>query len=242
MIPIPSVITAFTAGLLSILTPCVLPIIPSFIAYIAGVSVGGRRLQTFLHSLAFSAGFIGIFLAVGSAIGSFSQIFLLHQRLFQIIGGVVIILFGLFMIGGLGNSMFFRERRFAIPAGIAWLARFGYLRSFVIGILFSVGWSPCYGPILGAIITLALTSASKSIGIMLLGVYGLGFVMPFLVGSIFIDAFTGFARKLSPKLEYVKFGAAILLLALGVSLATGWYNTLVGSIVIKYETAGILLP
>ncbi len=141
MIEAPGIFVVFTAGMLSFLTPCVLPIIPSYISYIAGISLTDsylklesryRHLKLFTHAFVFSLGFVSLFMAIGASIGYISELFLLHKRLFEQIGGAVIILFGLSLVGILTLERFFRGRQIQLPA---WAEKFSYIRSFLLGFI-----------------------------------------------------------------------------------------------------------
>lgn len=238
MVEIPSIIIAFSAGLLSFLVPCVLPLIPSYIGYIAGISLTDsylaleakkRTWRLFLHSLMFGIGFIGVFMALGAAIGGISKLFIIHGLLLQKIGGVILIVLGMYISGILTFGTFFRERKLRLPK---FFEKFDYFRSFMVGIVFAFGWSPCYGPILGSIITLVALNGSFSYGMVLFTVYSVGFIIPFLAASLFLAVFGNFARKFRSKLKYLQWSAGLLVILLGVGLLSGYYNTVV-SILLK---------
>lgn len=240
MIETPSIIIAFSAGLLSFLVPCVLPLIPSYIGYIAGISLTDsylaletkkRTWRLFLHSLMFGIGFTGIFMLIGAAVGGVSKLFIVHGLLIQKIGGVLLILLGIYISGILTFGVFFRERKFHLPK---FFDRFDYARSFMIGVVFAFGWSPCYGPILGAILTLVALNGSFSYGLVLLGVYSIGFIIPFLAASLFLSTFSHFAKRLQAKLKYVQWFAGFLIVSLGTTMVTGYYNTIVSTLLNKF--------
>ncbi len=181
--------TAFSAGLLSFFSPCLLPLIPGYIMYITGAysneAIQEKRKKALLQTLGFVLGFSLVFMLLGISASALGQLFIRNQRLLSRLSGLVIILFG-FMMTGLVNIPFLaRDHRKKAPRSNA-----TFLSAIGLGMAFAFGWTPCFGPILGAI--LAYTSALSnrvSEGMVLLGIYSLGMAIPFLITAYFIDFF-----------------------------------------------------
>src|SRR5688500_8253078 len=186
---------AFGAGLLSFLSPCVLPLIPSYVTFITGLSledVQKSRRAALVHSLLFILGFTLIFLALGATATALGQL-LSYQRVWiSRVGGVLIIVFGLYMLGVFNVALFSRERRVHIADKPV-----GYLGTLLVGIAFGAGWTPCIGPILGSILTYAASSADMARGIWLLLAYSLGLAVPFLLSAVAVGRF----RALFPRMK-----------------------------------------
>jgi len=221
---------AFGAGVLSFLSPCVLPLVPSYLSFISGVSVddlsaGGvpARRTAFVHSLFFVLGFSLVFLALGASATLLGAVFRQNQLLIARIGGVLIVLFGLYLLGLRPGLFLQRERRIHLKD-----RPLGYLGSTLVGVTFGAGWSPCIGPILGGILTFAATRQTMGEGLMLLAVYSLGLAVPFLLSSLalswFFSAFARF-RKYLPWVERV---SGALLVLVGILLITGRFTALAG--------------
>ncbi len=211
-------VTAFLAGLISFLSPCVLPLVPGYISLISGLSV--EQLQdseqaklgpVLASSLAFVLGFSFVFVALGASASAVGKFLLVNKPLLYKIAGVIIILFGLHLIGLLKISYLYREKRFqGTPR------RMGWLGAFVIGLAFAFGWTPCIGPILGTVLTLAATKEKVSEGINLLAVYSAGLGVPFLLTTLGINGFLRFYGRFRRHLRAVEIFAGILLLAVGL--------------------------
>lgn len=217
-------LTAFAAGVISFLSPCVLPLVPGYVSYIAGGSATDRqmargvraRLATLYLSFCFVLGFSTVFVALGASATALGQLLLSYRYELNIIGGAIIILFGLFVTGLLRWSWMTRDVRFhtALEGGRP-------LSAYVLGLAFAFGWTPCIGPILGAILTVSAATTTVAGGVALLGIYSLGLGVPFLLAAIFTDALT---RKLKTvgrfgRLVQIVAGAAMVLM--GVAMITG---------------------
>ncbi len=217
---------AFGAGVLSFLSPCVLPLVPSYLGFITGMSLeelsaGGRRRAALTHALLFVLGFSLIFLALGASATYVGQILLRWQTWIARIGGLLIIVFGLHLLGVLRIAPLMRERRVQMQSRPA-----GYLGAVAAGVVFGAGWTPCIGPVLGALLTYASTRATMASGMLLLGAYALGLAVPFLLAAFATGTFLGASRRmrtLIPTLE--KVSGAMLVLA-GVLLASGTFSVL----------------
>ncbi|HEU4829241.1 MAG TPA: cytochrome c biogenesis CcdA family protein [Gemmatimonadales bacterium] len=220
------VFVAFSAGLLSFLSPCVLPLVPSYIGFLTGMMAPDavqRRRVTVTHALFFVLGFTLVFLALGAGASAFGAALKSQKILITRIGGAFIILFGLWTLGVVKLDFLQREKRVQIEDKPV-----GYLGSSLVGMAFAAGWVPCLGPILGAILGLAATEADFSRGMALLGAYSAGLAIPFIAAAFaldrFLEWFTGFRRHLGT----VKVVSGILLLFVGILMVTGKFTQLAG--------------
>lgn len=219
---------AFGAGVLSFLSPCVLPLVPSYLSFISGVSVdelaeGGRwaRGPAFVHSLFFVLGFSLVFLALGASATLLGQLFRENQLLIARIGGVVIVALGLYLIGLRPGRLMQRERRIHLKD-----RPLGYLGSTLVGVTFGAGWSPCIGPILGGILTLAAVRQTMTDGLLLLGFYSLGLAVPFLLSSVALSWFFSAFGRFRRYLPWVERVSGALLVVVGVLLISGRFTAL----------------
>ena len=217
---------AFGAGLLSFLSPCVLPLIPSYVTFITGLSledVQKSRRAALIHSLLFVLGFTLIFLALGATATALGQL-LGYQRVWITrIGGVLIIVFGLYMLGVFNISFFSQERRVHIAN-----KPIGYLGTLLVGIAFGAGWTPCIGPILGSILTYAASSADLSRGIWLLLAYSLGLAVPFLLSAVAVERFLDFFSRMKRQMGWITRTSGVLMIAIGVLMITNYFTILAG--------------
>ena len=217
---------AFAAGLLSFLSPCVLPLIPSYVGFLTGMTVEEverRRWTALLHGLWFVAGFSLVFILLGAAASAVGNLLRDYQVWLGRIGGVLLILFGVYLLGILRPVFLMREWRIQ-------LARkpIGYFGSGVVGFTFGAAWTPCIGPILGGILTLAATQAGLGRGVLLLAVYALGLAIPFLVTAIALDRFLVWFQRFRPYVVWVDRVAGALLVLLGFLLVTDSFTLLAG--------------
>ena len=215
---------AFGAGLLSFLSPCVLPLIPSYVTFITGLSledVQKSRRAALIHSLLFVLGFTLIFLALGATATALGQL-LSYQRVWITrVGGVLIIVFGLYMLGIFNVSLFSRERRVHIADKPV-----GYLGTLLVGIAFGAGWTPCIGPILGSILTYAASSADMSRGIWLLLAYSLGLAVPFLLSAIAVERFLDVFSRMKRQMVWITRTSGVLMIVIGVLMVTNYFTVL----------------
>jgi cytochrome c-type biogenesis protein len=225
-----SYVVAFTAGLLTFLSPCLLPIIPSFIAYITGISLGdindpdkknAIRRKTLTHSLCFVIGFSLIFILLGLTATFIGKTLFRYQKLIQIAGGLLIILFGLYLTGLLKFDFLGKELKIRFRSEGA-----SYLGSFVIGVTFAAAWTPCAGPILGSILLLAGTKVSVTEGAKLLSVYSLGIALPFLITALLINTFVAYLNKLKKLISVVNIISGIFLILVGILIMTNYLNVI----------------
>jgi cytochrome c-type biogenesis protein len=217
-------LAAFAAGLLSFLSPCVLPLIPSYVGFLTGMTaeeVQTRRGTALLHALWFVGGFALIFVALGASASALGALLTVSQYWIARGGGVLVILFGLYLLGILRPAFLRRERRVHLARKPA-----GYLGSSVAGIAFGAAWTPCIGPILGAILTLAATRSSLAQGTALLCVYTLGLALPFLLTALALDHFLVWFQKFRPYLVWVERISGVLLILLGLLLVTDRFTLL----------------
>ncbi len=217
---------AFTAGLLSFLSPCVLPLIPSYITFITGMGfedVTRSRRTTLTHALLFVFGFSLIFIALGASATALGNLLLGYRDWITRIGGVLVIIFGLYMLGVLNMGMMSKDTRFHLSDKPV-----GYLGTVIVGIAFGAGWTPCIGPILGAILTYAGTSGNVSHGMGLLATYSLGLAVPFLLSALLMERFLGAFQKFRKHMGLVNKISGVLLIIVGVLMLTNWFTMLAG--------------
>lgn len=215
---------AFGAGLLSFLSPCVLPLVPSYVTFITGLSledVQHSRRATLVHALLFILGFSLIFISLGASATLLGRVLLAYRDWISRIGGVLIIVFGLYMLGVFNIGAFSRERRFHLAN-----KPMGYLGTVLVGIAFGAGWTPCIGPILGAILTYASTEADVGRGMQLLGAYSAGLAVPFLLSALLVERFLAFFSRIKSQLVWVNRIAGILMIIVGLLLVTNYFTIL----------------
>lgn len=214
-----TLLAAFVAGLLSFASPCVLPLLPGFLSYLGGVGLGegekASRVRVFLNAVAYVLGFVAVFSLLGVLLnGALGMASYDVRTWLSRVGGIVIIAFGLYMLGLLKLGFLQAEHRFKPGEG----AKRSYLFSFLFGASFAVGWSPCVGAILGAVLTLAATAPGQSFT--LLFAYSLGLGIPFLLVGAFMAQARQAIHRLGPLLQYFNYFAGILLILLGILVFT----------------------
>jgi cytochrome c-type biogenesis protein len=217
---------AFAAGLLSFLSPCVLPLVPSYIGFLTGMSLsemGGRRRLALGHALLFVLGFSLIFVLLGASATALGRALNYYQLWLQRIGGVLIIGFGLVCLGVFKVGFLSQERRVQLEQKPV-----GYLGSALVGMAFGAGWTPCIGPVLGAILGLAATAHDLSRGMLLLAAYSVGLALPFLVAAVALDAFLDWFQRFRRYLPWVMRVSGVLLVFVGVLMVTGEFTRLAG--------------
>ncbi|HZI27481.1 MAG TPA: cytochrome c biogenesis protein CcdA [Gemmatimonadaceae bacterium] len=218
------VLIAFSAGLLSFLSPCVLPLIPSYVTFITGLSlddVQHARKAALIHGSLFVLGFTLIFLAMGAGATMLGQVLIQNRDWISRIGGVVIIVFGLYLLGVLNIGFLSRERRFHVADKPV-----GYLGTMVVGIAFGAGWTPCLGPILGSILLYTGTQADLGRGMLLLFAYSLGLAVPFLLSAVAIERFTGFFQRMRKQMIWISRISGAVMIVIGVMLVTNYFTVL----------------
>jgi cytochrome c-type biogenesis protein len=233
------IVVAFTAGVFSFLSPCVLPLVPSYLTFVTGMSLedlqeGVNRKATFLHSLLFVTGFSLIFVLLGASASFLGSFLSYYEVWIARIGGVIIILLGLHLAGVFRLTPLMREKRIHLNDKPA-----GYLGTLGVGIAFGAGWTPCIGPILGAILTYGMTQETMWAGVGLLSVYSLGLAVPFLVASLALDWFLQTFQRFRRWIPVVEKASGVLLVLLGILLLTGQFTVLAGWLT-RYTPAFIL--
>jgi cytochrome c-type biogenesis protein len=219
-----SLTLAFLAGVLSFLSPCVLPLLPSYVSFITGISfedltsgADRKRIRylTITNSLCFIFGFSAVFMALGASSSFIGKVLFEYQEWIRMAGGILIIIFGLFVAGFLRLDFLMRDKKLHLSG-----KPMGYIGTALVGMTFAAGWTPCIGPILGTILLYASTQGSAAYGFKLLAVYSLGLALPFFVSSLAINSFLSYSRKLMKYMRVVMVGSGILLILFGVMLLT----------------------
>ncbi len=223
---------AFIAGFLSFLSPCVLPLIPSYISYITGITFGeltreappGRiRFLTAAHSLIFILGFTLVFMLLGLSLTFAGGLILQHRQVISKVGGVIIIIFGLSITGVINLAFLQKEKKIEIKSKPV-----GYFGSFLIGSTFALGWTPCVGPLLASILLLSSTEKDIVRGAMLLLSYSLGLALPFFFSSILINNFLAYFKAIKKYLRVISVITGIFLIIVGVLIFTNSFGALAG--------------
>ncbi len=226
-----SVPLAFLAGLLSFLSPCVLPLVPAYLGYLSGSSLTGgsplKRWQVFSHALFFVGGFTLVFVVLfGLPTTLLSGVLGQYSDWISRIGGAILVLFGLHKLGVLSIPFLNRTSRLEFGTDL----KQGYLRSVLFGVTFGTGWTPCVGPLLGAVMTLAFKEPSRGAALTL--VYALGLATPFLATAALLARGVGWLKRLNRHARAIDIASGLLVIAVGVLLITGWFS-LLGSLLIS---------
>jgi cytochrome c-type biogenesis protein len=221
---------AFLAGLASFFSPCVFSLVPAYVGYLSGRSLTQAEVDkeiirwgTFFHGLAFVLGFSFVFIALGLAFSALSQVFYQIRDILAKVGGIIIILFGLHMTELIHITFLEYDLR---PQSDVGRGR-SLLSSFLMGVFFSAGWSPCVGPTLGLILTLAFDRANVGQGILLLGLYSLGMAIPFLIAGLGVGWVTNTLSKYSKAMRIAQVVMGVILIIVGVMLFLGIYQQLI---------------
>ncbi|MBK6421387.1 MAG: cytochrome c biogenesis protein CcdA [Gemmatimonadetes bacterium] len=221
-----SLLVAFSAGILSFLSPCVLPLVPSYIGFLTGLSLdemSSRRRVAFTHALLFVLGFTLVFLLLGATASALGRTLAFHKVWLQRLGGVLIIVFGLVCLGVIKSNVLLQDKRVHLQD-----KPLGFLGSVLVGMAFAAGWTPCIGPILGGILGLASAADTFGRGMLLLGAYSAGLAVPFLLAAWAVDRFLAWFQKFRPYLPWVMRVSGLLLIVVGVLLITGQFTRLAG--------------
>ena len=223
---------AFFAGLISFLSPCVLPLIPGYISYISGTSLDKirekKRNLIIYKTIFFTLGFSFVFIAFGSAATFIGKFFLVNSGIFRIVAGIIIILFSLQLLGIFNFNFMNKDIRFFTNQYSNNLTF-----PFIVGAAFAFGWTPCIGPILGSIITLAALEESVGRGILLLSFYSLGLAIPFVVSGILIEKFLSFSKNFRKYLSNITKVGGVILLLTGIAILTNQLQVL-GFFILEY--------
>lgn len=216
-------IAAFAAGMISFLSPCVLPLVPGYVSYVSGTVATNEsrsptaRFASLLPGAGFVFGFSTIFIALGASATLLSRLLLSYRYETNLIGGAIIILFGIFATGLVPIPWMQRDLRYHgdLPGGTT-------LGAYVLGLAFGFGWTPCIGPVLGAILTLSAMSENVNAGIILLASYSLGLGIPFLLSAVFTDELMRRMGAMRRSGRFLKIGAGAVMIAMGVAMMTGY--------------------
>jgi len=223
-----SLIAAFLAGLVSFVSPCVLPLVPSYVTFITGLSFDeltasdqGPRVRrlTLIHSLAFIFGFSLVFIALGATATATGQFLREHQDTLRIVGGILIVFFGVYLTGLIKIPALSRERKARLTE-----KPLGVLGSVLVGITFAAGWTPCIGPILASILLYASTAQTVGTGILLLSVYSLGLGVPFLIASLGMNTFLAASKGIRKQLHTIEVVSGVILIVFGLALVTNVFS------------------
>jgi cytochrome c-type biogenesis protein len=219
---------AFLGGLLSFFSPCVLPLLPVYLSLITGVSVealeSGEKTAfwpAILRTLLFVAGFSLVFTALGAGAGTVGQVLREHAEWFRIGGGILVIVFGLHFTGVFRIAMLYREARIKLA-----VKELGAIGTFLMGMTFALGWTPCIGPWLASILAVAATEGRTARGIALLLTYSAGMGVPFLLAAALMGSFLRFSGRMKKILHHIEVASGILLILLGVLLLTNRFSLL----------------
>jgi cytochrome c-type biogenesis protein len=225
-----SILVAFVGGLFSFLSPCVLPLFPSYLSFITGMSVDQLqsasgddkgRLWILANSLAFVAGFSMVFVGMGASFSALGQLLFDYRERIRLAGGLLIIVFGLYIAGVLRLGFLGRYQQLQLRSKPA-----GLIGSWLVGVTFAIGWTPCVGPILGAILSLAGTAETVSTGVALLSAYSAGLALPFVLSSVALGVFLAAFRRFRPWIPVVERAAGVLLVVVGILVATNYFIVL----------------
>ena len=223
---LPAMFVALVAGVLSFLSPCVLPIVPPYLAYMSGISMAemsgqeGRNNRAIVPALFFVLGLSTVFLFLGFTASAFGTFFLRNSQVFSTLAGIVVMIFGAHFVGVYRIPFLDREAR--VDAGDRGGSAFG---AYVLGLAFAFGWTPCIGPQLGAILSLAATEASIARGTTLLAVYALGLGIPFLLVAAFFPRMSGLMNWMKRHMEQIERIMGLLLWTIGLLMLTGGFSS-----------------
>jgi cytochrome c-type biogenesis protein len=230
---------AFIAGLLSFVSPCVLPLIPSYITYITGISFADLqsehpshviRQKTIFHSLSFILGFTTVFVLLGASATFIGTFLSENATIIRKVGGVLLVLLGIHVTGLFPLRFLLGEKRISIKHKPA-----GYVGSYLVGIAFAAGWTPCIGPILAAILAVAATEERVYQGILLLFLYSLGLGVPFFLSALAMHRFMVLFNRFKKYIHLFEIITGVFLVVIGVLLYTNWLSRLSGYVTIFYK-------
>jgi cytochrome c-type biogenesis protein len=221
-----SILLAFSAGVLSFLSPCVLPLIPAYVTYLTGIAVeniddGKSKLNTFYKSIGFVIGFSIIFVIMGASVSSLGKLFVANQNTLRKIGGILVILFGLHTMGIFKIKYFYYEKKLFPFKRLS-----GPFGPIFMGMAFATGWTPCIGPILSSILIYAGNTATLNQGILLLVIYSLGLAIPFVLTAMAINNCSKYIKKFSKYLPIVSILSGVLMILMGILIFTNNINIL----------------
>lgn len=219
---------AAIAGVLSFVSPCVLPMVPAYLGYLSGAAVSSSgvvvsdRRVTFLHSLSFVSGFAAIFTLFGASVGLVGYVLIDQLPLLQKAGGIVLVLFGLHTMGVIQVPFLYREFKMDVVPR----RDFGYLSSALVGMIFAAGWTPCIGVILSGILLMAYSSSTVGQGALLLLTYSVGLGIPFLIVGAALDRMTPLLRRMNQRQRLISIVSGLLLILMGVLVFNNFFQYL----------------
>jgi cytochrome c-type biogenesis protein len=219
-------LVAFSAGLLSFLSPCVLPLVPSYVTFITEMSleeVRASRRTALIHALLFVVGFSLIFIALGATASVLGRVLFVARAWIARIGGALIIVFGLYLLGAFNFRLLSQDRRVHLAD-----KPLGYLGTLLVGLAFGAGWTPCIGPILGSILIYTSSTADLHRGLFLLTAYSAGLALPFVVAALAIDHFLAAFARYRGAIKWVNRIGGVVLIAAGLLLVTSYFTVLAG--------------
>ncbi|MEO6209015.1 MAG: cytochrome c biogenesis protein CcdA [Gemmatimonadaceae bacterium] len=217
-------LVAFSAGLLSFLSPCVLPLVPSYVTFITGLSleeVRTSRRTALIHALLFVLGFSLIFIALGATASVLGRVLFVARVWIARLGGALIIVFGLYLLGVFNFRLLGQDKRVYLAD-----KPLGYLGTVFVGIAFGAGWTPCIGPILGSILIYTSSTADLHRGLLLLTAYSAGLAIPFIVAALAIDRFLAVFARYRGAMKWVNRVGGVLLISVGLLLITNYFTVL----------------
>jgi cytochrome c-type biogenesis protein len=222
---------AFVEGLLSFFAPCILPLVPSFLIYISGATINQasdlsnsvHRKKIILHSISFIIGFSFAFISLGLSSSVLGSVFSLYDKWIMRIGGAILVVMGLSMLNVVRIPLLNQEKIVHLNNKPA-----GFFGSFVVGLTFSLGWTPCLGPVLASILLIASASKSPLTGVYLLSLYSLGLAIPFFVAALLVSRLMGFMQRWGHLVRYTSMVLGGLLVVLGIFLLSGYWKLVTG--------------
>lgn len=240
---ISSLAIAFLGGLVSFLSPCVIPLVPGYLSFLTGMTSeeleqAEKRGEILVPALLFVLGFSAVFVAMGASASFLGSFVRTQADLISKIGGVIVILFGIYMLGIIKLPWLYSEKR----ADLSKSRKFGKFAGFFMGMGFAAGWTPCIGPILASILTMAASTGSAGKGTLLLLSYSLGLALPFILLALMFSSFKPLIRVISRYSGIINKIAAVLLIALGILLLTGGLSQLIFWIMQYIPALQIALP
>ncbi|MDE2180116.1 MAG: cytochrome c biogenesis protein CcdA [candidate division NC10 bacterium] len=221
---------ALGAGILSFLSPCVLPIFPSYLSFVTGLSFGElsgsvdnvkTRRAIILNALCFIFGFSVVFMSLGASFSLLGQLLFDYQQILRKVGGALVILFGLYIAGALKLPFLTRTFRLELQDRPA-----GYFGAFIVGVTFAAGWTPCVGPILGSILLYASTAKTADTGILMLGAYSLGLAIPFFLSALALNRFLDYVNQFKRMIPVISVIGGMFLIVVGSLLLTNYFTLL----------------
>jgi cytochrome c-type biogenesis protein len=214
-----SIFASILAGVLTFASPCVLPLIPAYVSFIAGTGLNAKTSKTFLRAAAFVLGFSAVFTALGAGVGYFGAMLGANIKYFRIAAGCLVILLGLHLTGLLRVGFLYRQVKHEVKNEAA-----SYASAVFIGMAFALAWTPCVGPVLAGVLMLAGSQGSAARGSFLLAGYSLGLGLPFILAALFINAFFKFFDGIKKYLGVIEIISGVLLVIVGVLIITGGFE------------------